>query len=44
MKVGRNTPAVRQREIVPLAREDRVTVFIFQLSHPDRIAEREPLI
>jgi hypothetical protein len=30
--------------IVPLTPEGRVTVFIFLLNHPDRIAEREPLI
>jgi hypothetical protein len=30
--------------IVPLTPEGRVTVLIFQLNHPDRIAEREPLI
>jgi hypothetical protein len=30
--------------IISLTPEGRVTVFIFQLNHPDRIAEREPLI
>jgi hypothetical protein len=30
--------------IVPLTPEGRVTVFIFQFNHPDRIAERESLI
>ena len=30
--------------IIPLTPEGRVTVIIFQFNHPDRIAEREPLI
>ena len=31
-------------EIVPLTAEGRVTVLIFQFNHPERVAERRPLI